>query len=250
MARKGKSPGTGLRLLFAGTRGEIEARTRQHQRHSSLVVLYHGQRILVDCGKDWEGKWQLLQPDAIVLTHAHPDHAWGLSAGATCPVYATQDTWNAIGTFPIEQRQLVKARWSMSIGDITFEAFPVEHSIRCPAVGYRIQAGNDVVFYGPDLVYIHERHTALTDVSWYIGDGASVTKPMVRKRGDALIGHAPIQQQLGWCRDEHVPRAVFTHCGSEIVGGDQAELRNRIRQLGVERGVTAELAFDGLEIQA
>ena len=33
---------------------------------------------MIDCGLDWLGKFEKLQPDAIVLTHAHPDHAWGL----------------------------------------------------------------------------------------------------------------------------------------------------------------------------
>jgi hypothetical protein len=30
--------------------------------------------------------------------------------------------------------------------------------------------------------------------------------------------------QIGWCAKEGVPRAIITHCGSEIVAGDEMEL--------------------------
>jgi hypothetical protein len=57
-----------MRLLFAGTRGEIDARSPRHRRHSSLLVIQRGKRILIDCGVDWRGKIDQLGPDIIVLT--------------------------------------------------------------------------------------------------------------------------------------------------------------------------------------
>ena len=66
-----------MKLLFLGTRGEIEARTRRHRMHSSLLVSYRSTRVMIDCGLDWLGKFERLRPSAIVLTHAHPDHALG-----------------------------------------------------------------------------------------------------------------------------------------------------------------------------
>src|SRR5947207_9638415 len=67
-----------MKLTFLGTRGEIEARTRRHRMHSSLLLSYRRAKVMIDCGLDWLGKFERLHPDAIVLTHAHPDHAWGL----------------------------------------------------------------------------------------------------------------------------------------------------------------------------
>lgn len=52
---------------------------------------------MLDCGADWLGRVARLRPSAIVLTHAHPDHAAGLADGAPCPVYATAETWDRIG---------------------------------------------------------------------------------------------------------------------------------------------------------
>ncbi len=71
---------------------------------------------------------------------------------------------------------------------------------------------------------------------------------MVRRHGDALIGHAAVRTQLTWCQEEVVPRAIFTHCGSEIVLGDERRLGKELRRMARERGCEAEFAHDGMEI--
>ena len=237
-----------MKLTFLGTRGEIEARTRRHRMHSSLLVSYGGSDVMIDCGLDWLGKVLRLHPAAIVLTHAHPDHAWGLERGAPCPVYAPRKTWQTLKDCQIEHRRLIGERVPATICGITFEAFPVEHSIRAPAVGYRVSAGGACVFYAPDVVFIHERTDALKDVRIYIGDGATISRSFVRKRGEALVGHAPVQTQLGWCMKEHVPRAIITHCGSGIVTGDERKLGAKLRAMAAERGVEARIAYDRMEV--
>ena len=88
-------------LTFVGTRANIGKINQRHRRHSALLVKEADTRILIDCGIDWLGRFEALQPDAIVLTHGHPDHAYGLAAGAFCPVYATEDTWPMLAAYPI-----------------------------------------------------------------------------------------------------------------------------------------------------
>ncbi len=237
-----------MKLTFLGTRGEIEARTRRHRMHTSLLVSYRGARVMIDCGLDWLGKFERLHPDAIVLTHAHPDHACGLRKGASCPVFAPEKTWRTLKHCKIDDRRLIKERAPTKICGITFQAFAVEHSILAPAVGYRVSAGHACVFYGPDLLFIHDRAAALKDVQVYIGDGATFTRSFVRKRGNALIGHAAISAQLGWCAKEGVPRVIITHCGSEIVNGDERKLSVKLRAMAAERGVEAAIAYDGMEL--
>ncbi len=129
-----------MTLTFLGTRGEIEARTRRHRMHTSLLVSYRVAHVMIDCGLDWLGKFERLRPSAIVLTHAHPDHASGLRHGSPCPVHAPQKTWQTLQNCTIQDRHLIKERTPTKICGITFEAFPVEHSILAPAVGYRISA--------------------------------------------------------------------------------------------------------------
>ena len=77
------------------------------------------------------------------------------------------------------------------------EAFPVEHSLLAPAVGYRVSSGPLAFFYVPDLASIRERHEALSGVALYIGDGATVSRSMVRRRDHNEIGHAPIARRRG-----------------------------------------------------
>jgi len=238
-----------MKVVFLGTRGEIEARTRRHRMHTSLLVSYRGADVMIDCGLDWLGKFERLRPRAIVLTHAHPDHAWGLRNGAPCPVYAPQKTWQTLRSCAVEDRHVIKERAPTKICGITFEAFPVEHSILAPAVGYRVSARRARIFYAPDLIFIHERKAALDGVQLYIGDGATVMRSFVRRRGKALIGHSPVRTQLTWCQKEGVPRAIITHCGSEIVNSDEREIAAKLRGIATERGIEVRIPYDGMKVK-
>ncbi|MFO7890444.1 MAG: MBL fold metallo-hydrolase [bacterium] len=210
-----------MKLTFLGTRGYIEARSRHHRMHSSLMVSYQGKKVMIDCGEDWLGAVYDLHPRAIVLTHAHPDHAGGLKGEAPCPVYAIRVSWEKLKDYGIEKRVTIPERKAVTIAGITFQAFPVDHSTRAPAVGYRISAGKVTIFYAPDLVWIHDRTAALSGVKVYIGDAATISKSLVRKMEGNLIGHTFLRTQLTWCQKEGVPRAIFTHLGAEIVEGDE-----------------------------
>src|SRR5262245_11769575 len=238
-----------MRLTFIGTRGEIDARTQRHRMHTSLLVSYRTANVMIDAGLDWLGKLKRLRPSAIVLTHAHSDHAWGLKRGAPCPVYAPEKTWQELNHYPIKDRHVIKERMPTKICGITFEAFSVEHSILSPAVGYRVSAGRACIFYAPDLIFIHERSAALKDVQVYVGDGATVTRSFIRKRGKALIGHSPARTQLTWCQKEGVPRAIITPCGSEIVTGAEREICAKIHAMATERGVDVRIAYDGMKLK-
>jgi phosphoribosyl 1,2-cyclic phosphodiesterase len=237
-----------MKLVFLGTRGYIGSTSRRHRRHSALLVTYRRRAVMIDCGEDWLGRLRAIAPRAVLVTHAHPDHAWGLRNGAPCPVYATRDAWLGMQAFPIPDRQMIEPRTPILVEGIVVEAFPVVHSLRAPAVGYRLQAGRARIFYVPDVVDIPDRAAALGGIDLYIGDGATVTRPMVRRRGEALFGHTTIGAQLGWCARAGVGRAAFTHCGSEIVKGDERRIAAVVRALGRAQGVEASIAHDALEL--
>jgi phosphoribosyl 1,2-cyclic phosphodiesterase len=236
-----------MTLTFAGTRGCIDARTRRHRMHSALLVGHRGARVMIDCGEDWAGRVGRLRPHAILVTHAHPDHAGGLRSGSPCPVYATAGAWRAMGRFaiPRRHRHVITPRRRCRVAGISFEAFAVVHSIRAPAVGYRIRAGRADVFYVPDVLAIPQRAEALGGVDLYVGDGASIVRPIVRRRGGARFGHASIRTQLGWCLAEGVTEAIFTHCGSQIVTGGARGSERKVVDLGDRYGIETRVAHDG-----
>jgi ribonuclease BN (tRNA processing enzyme) len=200
---------------------------------------------MIDCGADWLSRLKRIDPTAIVLTHAHGDHASGLAHGSPCPVFGTPETLALIARFSLAEARAVEPRRPFSIGMIGFEAFPVEHSLRAPAVGYRVTAGSAALFYVPDLSALRDPAAALHGVDLYIGDGATVTRSMVRRHGRDVIGHATVGVQLAWCREQGVCRAIFTHCGSEIVRSDARVIGAAIATLGQEQGVEASVAYDG-----
>jgi ribonuclease BN (tRNA processing enzyme) len=237
-----------MKLTFLGTRGYIDAKSRRHRMHTSLMVAYRGREVMIDCGETWLGHVHDVSPRSIVITHAHADHVGGLANGCDCPVYATEQAWEGMGAFPLRERRTMPLRKPRKIEGITFEAFGVEHSLRAPAVGYRISAGRVSIFYVPDVVYIHEREAALAGVRLYIGDGATLTRSLVRRRDDRLIGHTTVPTQLTWCQKEGVPRAIITHCGSEIVTGDERSLSAKLAAMARQRGIKAELAHDGMDL--
>ncbi|MFZ1119583.1 MAG: MBL fold metallo-hydrolase [Candidatus Binataceae bacterium] len=237
-----------MKLIFLGTRGYIEARNRYHRRHSSLLISSKGRRIMVDCGEDWRRSVGAVRPHAIFVTHAHPDHCGGLRDGIDCPVYATAAAWSGMNRYKIEQRQTIGVRNPLMVQGIGFEAFSVIHSLRAPAVGYRITADRVAVFYVPDVIDINDRAQALQGIKAFIGDGASMTRPLVRRHGSELFGHTTVRAQLGWCQEASVKQAIFTHCGSQIVKHDERAMNLKLRAMARERGVNARLAYDGLEI--
>jgi ribonuclease BN (tRNA processing enzyme) len=100
-----------MKLTFLGTKGYIDPSSRRHRMHSSMLVSYLGRQVMVDCGSTWRGKIDTVNPDAIVLTHFHPDHAAGIFDGVPCPVYAALETWDRVkdqeGIAHIDKRNLM-----------------------------------------------------------------------------------------------------------------------------------------------
>jgi hypothetical protein len=45
-----------------------------------------------------------------------------------------------------------------------------------------------------------------------------------------------------------VPRASITHCGSEIVTGDEPEIAAKLRAFAAARDVEVRIAYDGMNV--
>ena len=70
-----------MRLHFYGTRGYVPESSREHAGHSAFVLEAEGFRLLCDFGENRKGMLEKIRPDAIFVSHAHPDHGWGLWEG-------------------------------------------------------------------------------------------------------------------------------------------------------------------------
>jgi len=240
-----------MELIFIGTKGNIEESSKKHKMHTSLLINYHKTRLLVDCGLSWLNKFEDYNPSHILLTHAHPDHVFGLREGAPCKVWATKITWDLISNFPIEPalKNIIKIERKAKIGSIFVEAFALLHSVNAPAVGYKIKCGKIYFFYAPDVAWIENRKKALKGVKFYIGDGATLKRSMIRKNKQTgeIFGHASVFQQLGWCVRKNVPEMIITHCGSQIVKREK-KAQKIIEQWSKDKGIKTYIATDGYKI--
>jgi phosphoribosyl 1,2-cyclic phosphodiesterase len=164
-------------------------------------------------------------------------------------VYAPADCWQSISSFPICDREVLPLRKRCRIDGIYVTPWPVVHSLRAPATGFRIETDDRCVFYLPDVAVISDADRALRHVQLYIGDGAALSRPILRRRSGALIGHASIAMQLEWCAEYGITRAIFTHCGTQIVRGDGRSLRAALIRKAREHYLTGGFARDGMELR-
>lgn len=233
-----------MKLTFLGSRGSHAELSADHQRHSALLIESGAQRLMLDCGSDWDSDVLAFQLDAIILTHAHDDHAGGIGPDIECPIYATSVTWEILGRTDIRHKRIFAAGRRLTFAELQLLPHTISHSFRAPAVSLRIDSPAGSVLYAPDIASLPNLEL-MTGCSLYIGDGSSWNDSLLRQEQSGLCGHAAIPQQLAWCRDAGVTEAIFTHCGSEIVT-DPERFQDDLSTCAAAAGISASFAHDGL----
>lgn len=232
-----------MRLRFFGTRGYVEESSPTHTGHSAFVVEEKGFRLLCDFGENRLGLLATVAPDAIVVSHAHPDHSWGLREGPDVPVYASAVTHEILANLPIPERVIVAPGRRRRIGPFSLTLFPVVHSVRCPGTAVRLESGRKTLLYSADVVSFLEPDRAFPRVTLYVGDGSTLTGSLVRRhKSGELIGHTTVRAQLGWLARYGVPRAIFSHFGKGPIEMGDAALRARIAELARVKAPGCEVA--------
>jgi ribonuclease BN (tRNA processing enzyme) len=242
-----------MKLFFAGTCGEIEEQTIRHKYHSSLIVKENGSSFLIDLGtKHSETLYDKINEfDGILVTHAHPDHyLWTIvpDGSISIPVYLTGITLSYGKNKPANYR-LINPGKTFEIGHFKITAFDVIHSIRCPAVCFKIKGSQKQLVYAPDIVDTGQpKEIVFNDTDILVADGSSFDINLVRKRDGKLFGHATIKTIINWCRKYGIKKLIITHCGKQIVGGNEEEISGKI--LDFANGeISVDIAFDGMEIE-
>lgn len=242
-----------MRLRFFGTKGYVEAKSRSHSGHSAFTVEAAGFRLLCDFGENRKGRLAAIAPDAIFVSHGHPDHAWGLAEGASIPVLASEATHRLLAEYPIPRRVILEPEQSVFSGPFRLTAFPVVHSIRCPGIAARIETPEGTLVYSGDVVAFEgagasERALAGADV--YVGDGSTLTASLVRRHpSGVLVGHTTVRAQLAWLARAGVSRAIFSHFGEEPIGMGDRPLAAALKEIGAAKAPDCRVfaARDGKE---
>lgn len=239
-------------LHFFGTKGYVEESSRGHAGHSAFVLEEAGFRLLCDFGQNRRGMLSKIRPDAIYLSHAHPDHAWGLEEATDLPVYASEITHEILAKLPIKNRVVLAPAAAEDLGPFRLTSFPVLHSVRCPGIGARIAVPGFTVVYSGDIIAFEDPESALSGADLYIGDGSTLTGSLVRRHpSGALIGHTTVRAQLGWLARHGIPRAIFSHFGKGPIEMGDAALEAALEELSGSPppGCAVTAAYDGLELE-
>lgn len=242
-----------MRLHFYGTKGYVETRSRAHSGHSAFTVEEEGFRLLCDFGQNRKGLLKRVRPDAIFVSHAHPDHAWGLEEGTEVPVYASGISHEITKELPIGKRVTLQPGKPVSLGPFRVTPFPVLHSVRCPCVAARIEGRGTVLVYSGDIIAFEDPGAALPGTDLYIGDGSTLKGSLVRRHASgALMGHTTVRAQLGWLGKFGVRRAIFSHFGTGPIEMGEPALKRALGELAAEKapGCRVTAARDGLVLEA
>ncbi len=216
-----------FRLTFLGTRAEIEEKTENHYYHSSLLLQGFQPtpyRLIIDYGRIHAYDLSILKPDAILITHAHPDHyIWSVEeANYAVPIYLTQETLS-YGKFSPLNPYVFSPYKTFPLGPFQILPYRVLHSINCPAVGFKIQLPDNLnLVYNPDLIDILTKENILPGVDYYIGDGSTIQTNLVRKKGEMFYGHTRIPTQINWCKKYGIKNIIFTHIGKDTLGKEDS----------------------------
>ena len=228
-----------MKIKFLGTKGEIEESSKKHKYHSSLLLSYKKFKLLIDYGILHKYKLEKIKADAILITHAHPDHySWTKEDIETnIPVYLTKKTFD-YGKFKPKNPHIIKPNKKLKLGPFTILPYKVLHSIRCPAIGFKISFNKKTLIYNPDLVDIVNKDKILRNVNYYIGDGSCIKANLVRRIGNKIFGHTRITTQINWCKKHNIKNIFFTHLGKETISKEK-EFKKKHPEI--------ILAYDGME---
>ncbi|MEA2069764.1 MAG: MBL fold metallo-hydrolase [Asgard group archaeon] len=227
-----------MKIEFLGTRGNVEPSAPCHSKHSGLLV---DQKYLFDIG---EKVFLERKPEAIFITHLHPDHAFFVESSEkklsyNKPIYAPEQHKKADITV-LEKK--------ISLNDHIITPIPTIHSKTVKSQAYLIEKNEKRVLYTGDLIWIEKKHhDKIKNLDAVITDGSFIRKGGLVRRGKEegkLFGHQGIPDQIRLF-DDYTDRIIFTHFGSWFYE-DIEESRKKIKSLA---SIKLEVAYDGLIIK-
>lgn len=230
-----------MKILFVGTRGDVDSKSAKHDRRSGLILESEGFRLLVECG---EKSHLEMKPDAVLISHAHSSQIQGLKGGTEIPVYTPEHVTDSLKKWGIETLA-IKEGETRDVGTMKVTPFRVEHSNESPCYLFRIRAGDKTVICATNVLLIPDQQEVLRGADLYIGDGSSLEREIKIVRENRVYGHASIKEQVKMAEIAEIPRAIFTHLGSVPIGMHERSLRKRVQEFSEK--VDSVIAFDGLE---
>ncbi|MBI4977177.1 MAG: MBL fold metallo-hydrolase [Spirochaetes bacterium] len=156
----GTGTSDGVPMVACGCRVCRSRDRRDNRTRTSAMIEHEGKRIIIDTGIDFRAQMlrhRVNRIDAIMLTHPHADHVFGLDElrqynriAGTIPIYANRYTIGEIHTrfgyfFNPPQRgggvsdiDLIEMKRPMQVCGLTVTPLPVRHGI-LDILGFQIE---------------------------------------------------------------------------------------------------------------
>lgn len=225
-------------IKILGTRGKIPQYDALHRNYSGILI---DQKILVDVG---QVEYMGYQPEAIVFTHFHPDHAFF--------VFDQEKFDPEIPLFGPEEQELIPnlqvITSNFSIGEYSFRVIPVIHALRLKSFGYLIQKGKKKILITGDVAWIEKENLQdLPPVDLVITEASSIKKGgIIRRKNGQIFGHTGIPDLIRLL-SPYTSKIVFVHFGSWFFK-DTKESLKKLKSMET-KGLEIIPAHDGMEIE-
>ena len=226
-----------MKIKILGTRGKIKPSAPAHENHTGILI---DERLLIDVG---ERKYMEHNPEAVVFTHFHPDHAYFVPE---------QELFQPkIPLFGPEEHELIpklnvingKFGWE----EYSITPFPVIHALRLKSLGYVIQKGQKKLLITGDVAWIEKKNIEeLPKVDFIITEASYINKGgRINRKGDAIFGHTGIPDLLRLLRPLS-ERFAFLHYGSWFFNGIE---KNKQKIKDLDSSIEIIPTHDGMELE-
>lgn len=201
---------------------------RNRRTRSALALIIRGRVILFDAGPDirCQLKKYRLHPDAVFISHAHPDADYGLRYLKGVKVFS-------------EQEGNVNFGEDLEIFGIKILPFRVQHSKIAPCTGYKIKLRTKIT-KPKTIVYVTDMASLRNMDKYFKGCDILFADGSILKR--SLPGHLSIINQLKFYKKWRLKRVIFTHIGHQTLP------HKNLSQFIKSQYKNAEVAYDGMVI--
>ncbi len=225
-----------MKIKVLGSRGKIEPSAPKYQNHSGFLI---DDKILIDVG---EREFMSTNPETIVFTHFHPDHAYFIPEEEKftpeIPLFGPQE-------HPlIPNLKVISGKFD--ILNYSFTPVPVIHALKLKSLGYIVEKNGKKAFFTGDVAWIEKVHLQqIGKVDVVITEATMINKGgRINRKKDKIFGHTGVPD-LVRILGPLTNRIIFSHFGDWFFENVEKN-PEKLKEFS-----TAELeiipAYDGLE---
>lgn len=227
-----------MKIEILGSRGKIEPSAPKYRNHTGFLI---DEKILIDVG---EPEYLDRDPEAIIFTHYHPDHAYFMyeekKFTPEIPHYGPEENRFMPELEVIEEK--------FTLHGYTFTPVPVIHALDLKSWGYLVEKSGNRVFFTGDVAWIEKSHLQeIGQVDLIITEATILKKGgRIHRLGNKIYGHTGIPDLIRIFKPL-TKKIVFTHYGKWLFE-DVKKGPEILKDLTPE-GLEIIPAYDGFTIE-